>query len=296
MTTTLLAATGDTWGIPSRTFLIGYLLAAIVTVLACVLIRRGTVHSADVHGAVPLNGPEIGMLSGDNRAIVAAMAQLRGDGLIDASGRPTGTRPVPLDPFTLRVFQALSMGDGNLRTLHTRLTGPLADLRASLEQRGMLAGRAEHAERLFTALPVLVLIGIGIVRIMAGSANGKPVGLLIVLVALLIIVALAMAIPRRRTRLGQLTLNSIMARSAHLSPRNRPSLASYGGMQAGVAAGLFGGAALWLLDPGLATAAGVSSSDGSGFLGGDSGGGCGGGGGDGGGGGGCGGGCGGCGG
>lgn len=287
----------DTWGIPGPMFLLGYLFVAVGAVLLTVLVRRARDGRPDADPERTPTGPEAGMLNRDVNAIAAAMAQLRADGLIDSTGGHTDRRPGRLEPFTRAVYDALGHGGKSLPELRSELADPLARLRTSLTDAGLLTSPDQRRDRLFTAFPVLLVLLVGIARIFAGLANGKPVLLLVLAVTVLGVVLVVLCLPQRRTRLGNRTLQAATRRNQALRPGNRPALAAYGPGGAGLAAWLFGGAALWSLDPSLAAAAGVESTGGSGgsSCGGtiSSGGGCGGGGGggcsSGGGGGGCGG-------
>lgn len=143
-------------------------------------------------------------------------------------------------------------------------------------------------------LPVLAL---GVVRAVAGVSNGKPIGYLLLLMAVTALVALVLAVqsPDRLTRAGRRVLDRIRADNRHLRPGLSPSMSAYGMTAAATAVALYGTASMWRTDPGFASAAGAptattgssgggssgysgdsGSSGGSGCGGGGGGGGCGG--------------------
>ncbi|TWS23354.1 TIGR04222 domain-containing membrane protein [Tsukamurella sputi] len=250
MTHHLLA--GDTWGIPSADFLIGYLLLSVLTVIAVLVARtsgRGPRHRIAV-----LSPVETGMLISDGNAVVAALAQLRAAGIIDADGRTV--RPVTredratLDWFVRSVADRL---EKRSTSLVRDLEAPLRQLRSGLVRDGLLRARPRSAGPAVLLLPVIAL---GVIRIVAGAAGGKPVGFLtaavIALTALFLVLALR---TRRLTPAGRRELAAARQRHAHLHPRLKPSIRTYGTAAAAYGAALFGVVGLAQLDPTLAASA-----------------------------------------
>ena len=294
----------DTWGIASAEFLRWYLLAAVLAVAATLVSNRLAAHRsvpASPTGRV-LTPPEIGVLTSDAQAVMASLAILRGAEVIDSRGSRrrilTDTEHMQLDWFTRTVLERL--GGGKSPLVRSRLVANMSDscaqLRSTLVDEGLMHGAAERSMPV-RAFPILFVTAVGIARIVAGVANGKPVGFLVAIVVLLL-VALPFVIRRRRlTTLGDAELRRLRAENDYLSPRSRPSFTAYGPSRAGMSAALFGAGALLMLDPAMAGALNYGSAHAGGAasfgFGGDSGGSSGdsGGGDGGGGGGGCGGGC-----
>lgn len=81
----VLAAAGDTWGIPGPVFLAGYALIALALVAYAVVGRRTGSGSASVR---ELNAFELAYLAGGRRrAVAAALASLRAEGAAETAGR-----------------------------------------------------------------------------------------------------------------------------------------------------------------------------------------------------------------
>ncbi|MBY4127035.1 TIGR04222 domain-containing membrane protein [Rhodococcus fascians] len=251
----------DTWGIPSAEFLRWYLLAAF---LAVVLTVAGNWIAA--HRSVPasptgrvLTPPEVGALTNDTQAVMASLAILRGADVIDSRGRVrrslTATERTHLDWFTRTVLERLGSGKAPLvrSRLVTNMSGSCAQLRSALVDEGLMHGSAERP-MLARAFPILFVAGVGIVRIVVGSAHGKPVWFLVGIV-LVLIALLPFAVRRpRRTALGDSELRRLRVENDYLSPRSRPSFTAYGPSRAGMSAALFGAGALMVLDPAMAGA------------------------------------------
>lgn len=290
-------AAGDTWGIPSQDFLVAYLfmgLTAAVIAATTYLLTVKTWTPTDLSGLSPT---ELGMLVHDRRAILAAVTTLRVGRLIDDKGvrrAADGQALVRLDPLTLAVYdKCREPGPRLVSRLTIDSKHDLDELRQRLIDNGLLFGPQTRARLSCGSAPLLAVILVGLVRIVAGVVNAKPVGGLVVLICLFGIVAFVCLGVPRRTAVGTDALIEATQQSTHLDPSKKPAYTTYGAIHAGIAAALFGGATLWVLDPKLAAAASIpqypdqSNSAGGGWSGGGCGGG--GGGGCGGGGGGCGG-------
>ncbi|MGQ4618742.1 TIGR04222 domain-containing membrane protein [Nocardia sp. R7R-8] len=290
-----LVAAGDTWGISGPQFLAVYIPLVLVAVLAGIWLRS-RVTSADPETdavAAPgaeLTSPELGMLYGDQNAVLAAIARLRGLDAIDSAAAPvraiTAQELGRLDPFTVSVYDRLAAGQ---RTpIGAIAGGPLDALRTRMVGLGYFPGPETRRGLRDAGIPILVTGALGLVRIIAGATHGNPVGLLVVLVIAQAVVCWLVVRTPRLTALGVRARDAASERNRHLRPANSPSYATYGAESAALAAAVFGIGALVALDPGLAQAVAPPSASGGGDSGGDSGsdgGGCGSG---------CGGGCGGC--
>ncbi|MGC0366708.1 uncharacterized protein (TIGR04222 family) [Rhodococcus sp. 27YEA15] len=264
----------DTWGIPSRTFLQWYLLAALLAVALSLYSRAAARRSCQKAGTDrrALTPPEVGALTSDYQAVLASLAILRSGGLIDTNGAANRAMHRKdrerLDWFTRTVFERLGNRKVPLRRVRLlgRLNIALAQLRTTLIGEGYLQRSQRGIHASLRTLPILAVIALGIVRIIAGTTGGKPVGYLVVTV---LVLALALPFLRRngrRTSLGDSELRRLMHENSYLSPKLRPSYTSYGPAFAGLSAALFGVGTLALIDPALAGAvsAGAAYSPGAG--------------------------------
>ncbi|WP_051021320.1 TIGR04222 domain-containing membrane protein [Nocardia araoensis] len=290
-----LVAAGDTWGISGPQFLSVYIPLVLIAVLVGIWLRsRATradpeTDSVTAPGA-ELTSPELGMLYGDQNAVLAAMARLRGLDAIDSAAAPVRTLTPQelgrLDPFTVSVYDRLAAGQR--KTVGAIAGGSLDALRTRMVDLGYFPGPEMRHGLRDAGIPILVTGALGLVRIIAGASHGNPVGVLVVLVLAQAVAYWLVVRKPRLTALGVRARDAASERNRHLRPSNSPSYATYGAESAALAAAVFGIGALVALDPGLAQAVAPPSASGGGDGGGDSGG-------DGGGcGSGCGGGCGGC--
>ncbi|MCU1659944.1 MAG: hypothetical protein JWR58_9 [Pseudonocardia sp.] len=302
-----LAATGDTWGVSGPSFLVAYLLIAVAIWVAGFRARRALADpratspagdmTARPHDVAYLNG-------GAELAVYSALSSmhLRGTitssrGAVQAAGR--------LDPGTDELERAIhftarvAMQRKRLQ-FHRPVLVALAVIEKRLVAAGLLLSEEQRLRIRRVGSWMLVVAGLGLVRLLAGVAEAKPVGYLVVaLVAVTAVAAVQLARAPRRTRLGDRTLATLRSEHHGLSPEVKPDWSVYGPEGAALGIGIFGMGALWASDPAFAdelaaqrVAAGGSSGDGgsgSSSYGGDGGGGGGGGGCGGGGGGGCGG-------
>ncbi len=262
----LLAATGDTWGIPSREFLNAYLIAAVAAVVISLVMRSSYARTCRIDGAVvgQLTPSELGMLAGgDRRAVLAAMAHLRSARLITSTGKPAVGLADDVDHFARVVYERLGYGSPKVDRLQRELEVPLAQMRESLYRRGLLYDDRYRMSCKLAALPVAVVALVGIVRIVAGFGNDRPVGWLIAIVVVLALVGFFVSRAGRRTPRGGAEYRDTVRRNQHLRP-SRTSNLNAPGDSAAMSAALFGGAALWLLDPGLGSESGVSNTESSG--------------------------------
>lgn len=292
-----LNLSGDTWGITGSEFLRWYLVAGIAAVVLSVVLRVAVVRSwAAPRPGRPLSPTELGMLVGERRAVAAALAWLRADGVIDRRG-VTGYGPRgPLDPLTTAVHDRISAGSAMTVSSLWDATGDTLDrMRSDLLERRILAGADYRRAIGLCGLPVAFLVLIGVIRLVFGFFGRQPIGYLVILILLFTVVGLFVSSTvwqisewTTTTPSGSKMLTEIRESNGHLRPEQRPSYATYGSMSAAMSVALFGPAALSLLDPefaaelGMAAAvggsAGVYGGGGSCGAGGGSGSGCGGGG------------------
>jgi len=283
-----MLTTATTWGITGPQFLTAYGALCVGGLFAVGLAwLRLLGPSAPRDDAMPdLGLYELAMLGdGPQLAITSAAAQLHRDGLIKA-GLAGGTLEIAgeldpdADPVERAVFEILRDEPGiSVNDMRTRAEDGEAvqSMTDELTGAGLLVPRdrvTSLARRILLGGGLLALLGI--VRIAAKAIHGKPVGWLVGMVVVVVIATIWItgAMPVATAR-GRAALHRW--RDAHDDLRRQPI-----GGECALVAALFGGAALWLAAPELASALGVErehTTSGGGGGGGD---------------GGCGGGCGGC--
>jgi uncharacterized protein (TIGR04222 family) len=282
----------STWGISGAQFLLLYLVLFAVTVLGVVLARRRALASDGAAVPARLDPYEAAELNGGDDLVVitAASNLLRSGSLVNAGrrrGQParlvTGPAPDPAaHPVEWAVYQEVATSPNRrLNDLRAELeqTSALAALRERLRLRGPAPTPEQRARCRAAALWFVPLLALGAARVAAGSANGRPVGFLVVFLLVTVVVAAALArrVPNA-TELGRRTLQAL--RAEHPRPGSGASPA-----QLSMATALFGAGVLWAADTDIAMMLRVPREQGfSAGFGGDGGGGGGGGGGCGGGG------------
>lgn len=299
-----MVAPGYTWGISGPTFLLAYAVLAVVAVVAVTRVRRAL---ADVP-ARPTDGLDrqpydVAYLNGGAElALCAALSAMHRSGTIAVEGRGTVVAAARPDPRSDELERAVHHAAARpLPRRQLAQVGAVASALARIESRlvaaGLLLDEPRRSRIRSACWPTFAVAALGLVRIVAGTVNGRPVGFLVVLVLAVLGVGVGQLVAvRRRSPAGNAALCTLTARHHALSPSMRPDWAVYGPAGAALAVGVFGLSALWTADPAFAgelelsraTAAGSGVTGGSGGDGG-SGGGDSGGGGCGGGGGGCGG-------
>lgn len=256
MGTTLADAT---WGIPGPTFLAGYALAGVLVVLVAVRGRR-RIAAGDPGGARGLDArpEEVALLNGGpDLAVYAALSAMHVDGTVVTSGRTTGqvraggppTRAAtPLQHAIHRAAHRLTPGR-TLRT-HEPVRTELTRITQRLESAGLLLTPVDRRRfRDLAWLPGTVAV-LGAVRIGAGLAAGRAVGVLLLLVAALGVVTLALAtrVPHR-TAAGTAALAAVRARHASLAPSMCPDWTAAGATAAALSVGAFGVGAMLAAEP-----------------------------------------------
>lgn len=287
---TVLAAQGDTWGIPGPTFLALFAAAAGALVIAA-LIHRAVLFAGH-HTPVDRLGPQqVAYLNGgDKLAVYSSLAGLRAAGAIEVGpGRTlvtSGPMPAGATPLDQAVYNAAG------QRVRARDVGgdqwvamALASLRDDLERRGLAPSQGTRAAARAVPFMMLALLALGAVRLVAGISGDKPVGFLIVLLIVwaFVTVGFLTSVPTR-TRAARRALTELRRQHSYLSPSMGPAYATYGAAGLALGVGLYGAASLWHADAAFAEEAEIqrqyaSSSGtggtydgGSGSSGGDSGG------------------------
>ncbi len=289
---TVLAAPGDTWGIPGPVFLRLYLLTAVLLLVGG-LVHRVRLLGGPSTGTGSLDPQQVAYLNGGAPlAVLTSLGGLRGSRAIGVSlgGRLTTGGPLPAG--TTPLDRAVHVAAGRrLRTRELRddqwVQQALDQLRTGLEQRGLALTTEQRAALRVVPLLLTALLGVGVLRLFAGLSNDRPVGWLVLALFPLLIATILFYRRPWRTRAANRALRELRREHTYLAPRSAPAYTTYGATSAAMGVALFGAATLWAMDPGFAQQAEIQRAALN--SGGTSGGCAGGGGGDSGGGGGCGG-------
>ena len=272
----------NTWGISGPQFLFIYVVLLAMTVAGVALTRRrvlaapeGTAAPArlDRYEAAYLNG-------GSDLAATTAVTSLLRAGHLAASPRrrsrhrlvaatapPAGAHPVEWAAYQL----VAGRPDRPLREIQQGLaTSPaMAAVRERLRQGGLALTDEQQTRYRATGLWFLPLLGLGVARVIAGTANGRPVGFLVVLLVVTVVLAvtLCLRVPNA-TELGRRTLELLRAETG------RPAVGA-SASELAMATALFGAGVLWAADTETAMALRIPREHGAfgGSWGGDAGGG-----------------------
>ena len=285
----------ETWGISGSDFLAGYLAALVVVFVIAIAVRAAAVRGSGDGSTRPPTAAELALYTeGPTHAIYTSLAALRLINAIDVGPQQRlsaiGSIPPGMSSLDQAVFDAASRG---VPVHHLgsdqRVRAALDEVRRSVDRAGWLLTEAERSRARTGLWLLLGLLALGVARLVAGVANDRPVGYLVIV---LVVAGLA-TIPFARVPVLSATGKRTMAQQRqayrHLSPDAAPAWGTYGfaGVAMGVA--LFGTSALWAVDPAFAETASITNrtisssssssggGDGGGSGGGDGGGGCGGG-------------------
>jgi uncharacterized protein (TIGR04222 family) len=274
----------DTWGISGPQFLLLYVALFAVTVLVVVLARRralagppgaATPARLDPYEAAWLNG-------GSVLVATTAVTTLLRDGFLTSTSRrgrrvrlgtraapPAGAHPVEWATYQLVAAQP----NRTLADVQAALgrEPAVAAVRERLRLGGLAPTPEQRARYRAAGLWFVPLLVLGGARVAAGSANGRPVGFLVVL---LVVTVAAAVVPALRvpevTALGRRTLGRLRADTRKPSVGASPA-------ELGMATALFGAGVLWAADVETALALRVPREHGAhlggiGHVGGDGGG------------------------
>jgi uncharacterized protein (TIGR04222 family) len=255
---TVFAAPGDTWGIPGSTFLTLFAAAAATLVIAA-LIHRAVLFAGH-HTPVDRLGPQqVAYLNGGEKlAVYSSLAGLKGAGAIEvAPGRTltaSGPMPAGATPLDQAVYNAASQRVRARDVADDQWVAmALTALREDLEQRGLAPSQGARAAARAVPLLMLALLGLGLVRVVAGATGGKPVIFLVVLLIVWLFVSLAFLIGvPTRTKAARRALEDLRRKHAYLSPSMGPAWATYGAAGLALGVGLYGAASLWQADAAFA--------------------------------------------
>jgi uncharacterized protein (TIGR04222 family) len=253
-----MTPTGDTWGISGPLFLMAFFVLAVAVTVAVVRVRRAV---ADVPAVQPLGRLDgrpydVAYLNGGpHLAVCAALSAMHRSGTVATAGRGTvlaAGRPEPRTDELERAVHHAAATAVPRRNLAD--VGAVASALHRIESRLLAAGlllSPQQQDRIRRPAGwTFALAVFGGVRIIAGYADGRPVGFLVPMVFVMVVlsVVLAVRVPRR-SRAGDAALRRLVADHHALSPAMRPDWEVYGPSGAALAVGVFGLGALWASDP-----------------------------------------------
>jgi uncharacterized protein (TIGR04222 family) len=250
----------DTWGIPGPTFL-AYFIGATVAVAVLSAIHRKILFRGDRTARVDdLGAQQVAYLNGGDRlAVYAALGGMRAAGLIGTGPGhtlvQTGPLPGGVTPLDAAIHNAAGRQVRSRAVLEDQwVRSALDQLRDALERRGLVVGKAAVRTARMWGLAAGALVVIGVLRLIAGTQNDKPVGLLIPVLVVAVIVLILVA--RRGTRVATAAatkgMRDVRQRHEHLAPASSPAYATYGASGAAMGVALFGASTLYTMDPAFA--------------------------------------------
>ncbi|MGH3588528.1 MAG: TIGR04222 domain-containing membrane protein, partial [Pseudonocardia sp.] len=194
----LAAATAETWGISGPTFLLAYLLLAVAVGIAVTRARRALAEpaTASLPGGLTANPHDVAYLNGGGElAVYSALSamHLRGTiithrGEVQATGR--------LEPATDTLERAIHFtANGRVPRRRLEFHRPVQTALSTIEDRlvagGFLLSEERRRQIRWAGLWMLAVAGLGLLRLLAGVAEARPVGFLIVMLLLVTGVAVA---------------------------------------------------------------------------------------------------------
>lgn len=255
--------TDETWGISGSTFLVVYVLIAVAVLVAAIVSRRSIRAGRPVSAASLQSRPEdVAYLNGgQDLAVYAALSAMHVDGSIATAGpgsagvvHATGTPAWGASGLQRAIHHATAQPAAR-RTLATepRVAAALGEIRDRLERAGLIltaAQRRAYRRPGFWMIGVAVL---GLVRLFAGAANGRPVGYLSLLLMAAAVASVVLFVKAPvRTAAGDAALAAQRARHTALSPSMRPDWGAVGAGGAALSVGVFGVGALLAAQPAFA--------------------------------------------
>ena len=154
------------------------------------------------------------LADGERRAAAAALTQLLEAGALELDGeRVACKRPLPTEATKLerRLYEAVrKRRTCTVATALSRCASATAELRASLENRGLLETPASFADaRTWTSIVWVPVLLLGLTKLMVGMMRGKPVlFLLLACAATVFALVLFRRVPYRTIR-GERVLSKL---------------------------------------------------------------------------------------
>lgn len=202
-------------------FLVPAMLAAVVGGLVFRSFAKGSAPTTD---SPTLDWPTVALLAGGPQRLTAASVTRlvqAGSVRVNADGKTletAGPAPADVTPVDRAVLAALPVDRAERRQLQrltTAVNEAAADLRQKLDEGGLTLPDAKSKTiGWLTALPLIgVMVLFGVVRLIAGMQNGKPVGFLVVTLLIGAVVAVLLRAGRPyRTRTGDRAVKDVNSR------------------------------------------------------------------------------------
>ncbi|MEU4254254.1 TIGR04222 domain-containing membrane protein [Amycolatopsis sp. NPDC026612] len=178
----------DTWGIPGPAFAGLYLALLVLTALSAVV--RAALLARGRTGGAPERAEELALLTGGRARLgELVVARLLERQLIrlDGTGRLHRVRGSAPDDLGRAALVRIGKTGGSVDLVGAEVARhpSVPELEAGLVARGLLTDvRKLRLTWLLTAVAHWVLFALGVVRLIAGSSTGHPVGFLLGLLAL----------------------------------------------------------------------------------------------------------------
>jgi uncharacterized protein (TIGR04222 family) len=258
--------TSATWGISGGDFLLLFAGLAAAALLIAWLLRRWTLAGAgDERPAGSLHPYQVAYLSGGPaRAVAAAVSALRLHDSIGATGKgrltASGRLPAGATPLDVAIHDAVAnnrIGHSKALTSDSRVRQALAELVTQLRDAGLLLPPRARLRLALATLPLVAVLALGGLRLADGIAAGRPVVFLFLGLGVVVMIEFVLLVQSAaaRSRQGDRVLAELNREYEHLRPNAGPAWGMYGATGAAMAVGLFGGAALWSVDPAFAAEA-----------------------------------------
>ncbi|MEK6442584.1 TIGR04222 domain-containing membrane protein [Pseudonocardia sp. T1-2H] len=254
-----LAAQGDTWGISGSTFLEFYVvLAAAVWIVSSRARRRLAAGGPDLVTGLESRPHDVAYLNGGpDLAVYSALSAMKLSGTIRSSGKgqvqSSVRSPVTDDLERAVAFTASAPTPRHRLRYHGVVSTALGRIEDRLVREGLLLSEEQRSAIRRTGLWMLAVAVLGLFRLLAGLANARPVGfLVIVLLGVGVVTVVELVRAPQRSRAGDRALAELRTRHHGLSPTMKPDWVAYGAGAAALGVGLYGTGALWASDPAFA--------------------------------------------
>lgn len=215
-------------------FLMLYGSLLIVGILLGITLHYWMRGSKEPLGDAPsLNPYEVAYLAGaKSRTINAVLARLVSRGHLQVSSEQelqvAEALPSSALPLERAVWEAVE-NDGSLKKLHQRVEDEAKLIAEPLKRQGlMLHSSEEWKARLVSALPMMLLLPLGIMKVVIGLQRNRPVVILVILCAATFFIAVTFIANRAfRSRRGDALLRRLQQKHAALKdPENAQRQAS----------------------------------------------------------------------
>ena len=203
----MIPSDNDTWGISGPAFLLAYVVLAVAAGVTAVLTRRRLADGSSQRRVSRPDGRPYDVAyanGGADLALCAALSAMHRAGTLSTTGRGVvvaARRPDSrADELERAIHHAAAVPVSRHRLV---AAGAVASALHRIEQRliadGLLLSAPDRQRIRMTGAWLLAVAALGVVRVMAGYANGRPVVFLVVAVVLVFGLGLrAAADPRGR--------------------------------------------------------------------------------------------------